>query len=430
MYAVMTALIPAWATRGTVAIWPIIEQFSSPIVQVILTPFLFYRLDAEQFGKIVIAQSLLIAAPTLSIGRSAALLSVLPRCSESDRPAQARGMALSVVKQISVFTLGLLLLVLFLNQIIQQSSQYAASELYFILTIFLLAFTDVETTLSCILKSYHLFKATALIELFSRLVQACLTIALISHGALATTVLLVLLVTALVKVLLKWAVFERSIPTPEQPSPRDNERYKYLQHIGFWTWVNVLGALGFYSFDRWAVGTYLGSAALAAYAVCNQLAQLTHTVPAAAGQILIPWAASRTRVYSYNPKALRIHEVAIVSALLAGVPALVMIAFGPYVLSIWISPIFANNYGDLLRHFSVIFFLLALNIPFFNILIGWGQARYAAILTLFASACVVVATLSISPKTLIGMANLKLIFAGISLWFAVRFFKTLKLKSI
>lgn len=424
----MASLVPSpsWAARGAVAFWPIIEQLSSPLAQVVLTPFLLYRLDPHQFGLWVIAQSIILAAPTLSMGRSVALLSVLPSCPEFDRPARTREMTRSVIRLIAILTLVLLFATLVGSHAAAALSWTAQPTTYLVLTVLVLAVIDIETTLTCILKANRRFRDTALIELFARLAQVSLTFFMVDRGASAATVLSVLLATTLFKVFLKWAVFEQAIPASARQEPKEDADGERLRHVGFWTWINVLSGIGFYSFDRWAVGAYLGSAALGSYAVCSQLAQLAHTIPAAAGQVLIPWAATRSGTVAHSPMTLRLRSVAIGAAALASLPALLLIAFGPNILSIWISPAFADQHGLLLRHLAVVFFLLTLNIPFFSLLVGLGQARYIALLTLTASACVVVITLAVSPDTPIEMANLKLIYAGITLWLIVRFFKTVK----
>ena len=79
----------SWKRGLTAVSWPVAEQFAGPLMQLIVTPVLLRRVAAEEFALWVLAQSLVVAAPIWSLGRSTALLMIVPRLPESDRAAHA-----------------------------------------------------------------------------------------------------------------------------------------------------------------------------------------------------------------------------------------------------------------------------------------------------------------------------------------------------
>lgn len=423
----VTTTIRIWVARGRTTGWAVAEQFAGPLAQFVLTPFLLHRMEPHQFGLWVIAQSLVVGAPTLSLGRSIALLSVLPRYSGVERDARARSLVLYTLRLIAATSLGAAAAVLSLNALAEQLWPYLAhAALYLVLVVGFLALIECESTLNSALKSYRAYPQATAIEIAGRAMQVVLTLALVDAGAPATKILTLVMIATASKLALKsWVVRQLVGPRDCTPSAPANAALE-MSHIGFWSWVNVLSGIAFYSFDRWAVGYFMGSVALSAYSVCSQLAQLTHSIPAAAAQMLTPWAASKGIKTSRANDARQLRNVAVVGAGLACLAPLVLLATAPVILKFWVGPAFAAENTVLLRHLAFVFLLLSINIPFFSILIGLGFARYAALLTLAAGSLYAVSAIAIAPQNPVSMADLKLIYAVVGLVFVVKLLQTLK----
>lgn len=424
---IVTSTSRSWIARGRATGWPIAEQFAGPLAQLVLTPFLLHRMEPQQFGLWVIAQSLVVAAPTLSLGRSVALLSVLPRYSGVERDVRAQMLVPYTLRLVAAMSFAAAAAVLLGNALLGQLwPQLAGANLYLVLLVAFLAMVECESTLTSALKSYRAFPQTAAIEIASRALQVGLVLALVDAGALVAEVLALLMVATALKLALKGMALRRLVGPPNLADAAPTDAARDMMHLGFWSWVNVVSGVAFYSFDRWAVGYFMGSVALGAYSICSQLAQLTHSVPAAAAQMLIPWASAKRSAASCATTAQQLRGVAFVGAGLACIPPLALLALAPEILSRWISPAFAAQNTVLLRHLAFMFLLLTINIPFFNILIGLGFARYAALLTLFAGSLYAVCAAVVAPQSPVTMADLKLIYAVIGLVFVAKLLQTLK----
>jgi len=404
--------------KGWVGAWPVLEQFAGPIAQFLLTPLLLLRMDPHQFALWILAQSLVVAAPTLSFGQSAALLAVLPRYSGEQRDAAAVAFLRATLRLIAVNAALAAVLVIGLRAALSALSVSLEPTLLYLLSVLaLLVVTDLESMLSSVLKSYGFFHQSAWVEVGGRVAQVALTIAIIESGSSGTTAVLLVVATGVIKVMIKFGLVASRLRTahPRTADLDNHQRVLQMRVLGIWNWINVLSGVLFYTFDRWAVGYFLGSTALAAYAVCNQLAQLTHSVPAAASQTLIPWAAARVHSTGREAALPLIRRVAWVSSLAAIVPALALIALAPYVLSLWISPQFSQEHSGLLRHLGIVFLLLSLNVPSFNLMLGIGKPRVAALVGLFAGIIYSTATLLLRPSSLATMVNLKLLYGVLAL---------------
>lgn len=413
--------------RGRTTGWTIAEQFAGPLAQLILTPFLLHRMEPPQFALWVIAQSLVVGAPTLSLGRSIALLSVLPRYSGVERDARASALVPYTLRLIACTSLAVASAVLLANMLVEHlRPQWSGASLNLALLVGFLALVECESTLNSALKSYGAFAQTAAIEIAGRAAQVLLVLALTSDRALVSHILALVMFATALKLAAKALTLRRLIGTRHGAATAPADAAHEMAHIGFWSWVNVLSGIAFYSFDRWAVGYFMGSVALGAYSVCSQLAQLTHSIPAAAAQMLTPWAASKSSTEMRASSAGQMRSVAFVGAGLACLAPLALMAAAPLILSIWVGPVFAAENTALLRHLAFVFFLLTINIPFFYILIGLGFARFAALLTVFAGSLYAVSAIITGPQSPIAMADLKLIYAVIGLAFVAKLLQTLK----
>jgi O-antigen/teichoic acid export membrane protein len=399
-------------------VWPVVEQFAAPLAQFVMTPWLLHRMEAREFALWVVAQSLLVGAPTLSLGRSVAILSIVPRYEGIERATRTRVLVGSSLRLIAWLAVALAAVGLVAQALLGSVwPDLAGLGVFILLVAGWLALTECESVFTASLKSYRAFGWTACVETAARAAQVSLVLLLIGEKAPATAVLSIALATTAVKlvtkVLLLRCMTRHAGQQPTNPTPD-------FSNLSFWSWINVVSGILFYSFDRWAVGVYMGSAALAAYSVCSQLAQLTHSVPAAAAQVLIPWAAARRNSAQPEADAKAMRDVAIVAAFLACIPALVLLALAPQILSLWISPQFADAHTVLLRHLAFVFLLLAICIPFFDILIGLGDTRFAALLSLFAAGLYSLCTLLVAPARTVQMADLKVIYAVVALGFIAR----------
>lgn len=409
--------------------WPILEQFSAPAVQIALTPLLLSRLSVADFALYVGTVALLVASPALSHGTSTALLSTLPASLHRTHGSDiASALVRSVLVRVAVTSA--LLAVVVAAVVVTTFPTYA---LFAGSSLVLLALSEIDGTLTNALKGHRRFKQCAVIEIVGRFGQLPITIAALHVQGSVTAALLASSTAVALKVVAKGLIWRRLMldaahrdDAAADPAHDLAAARSELSAVGLWSCVHVLSGVAFYAFDRFAAGVLVGSAALGAYAVCSQLAQLSHAIPSAAGQILVPWAAKRRALTADQRRELR--GVAIVATMLACIPSIVLAVTGEFVLGVWISAEFAARNATLLLHLAVVFLFLSVNVPCFYLLVGLGKTRFAAMLTLSASSLLVLAVLLVLPADVVALADMKLIYAGIALTLIWHLFRLLQAK--
>lgn len=385
--------------------WPVLELLVAVAVQLLLTPLLLHRLGAAQFGVWVLAQSALLAAGAMSFGASAGVLPVLSAAWQRGDVAGARAALGTLGRRVALMAaLGLVAIA------VAAAVGFTVADLdpsWWAVALAVLAWmavTDLDNAAASTLKAQGRFGFAAATETAARLVQLGLVAAFVAAGSAALAPVLLSLAVTGAKLGVRLAALRGGLavaPDATSPVPRE------LAVTGAWIWAGSLGSLAFNAFDRWFVGAWFGASTLAAYAVCVQLTQLPHAAVAAAGQVLVPWAARPGE----RERKLRLLAG---TTLLAALPSLLLLPLLEPLLALWISPAFAQEHLALARGLCLAFGLLCLNVPGYFLLLGLGRARFA---TLLISACglLFVAGAWALPHELASFVWLKAGFAALSL---------------
>ena len=170
----MSSATLRWKRGVTAVSWPIAEQFASPLMQLVVTPVLLHRVAAPEFALWVLAQSLVVAAPIWSLGRSTALLMVVPRLPEASRAAYASRLIGQTLRLILLLALLAMSIVLVLGEQLRDVWPLVAQARWFVIgTILFLAVTEAENCIGAAVKSYRAFDESAkitpqIMQLFDR----------------------------------------------------------------------------------------------------------------------------------------------------------------------------------------------------------------------------------------------------------------------
>lgn len=405
--------------RGAVAAWPVAELLVTVGVQIVLTPLLLHRLGAQAFGVWVLVQTLLLAAPLLSLGASAGVLPVFSKAVQQGASAAAHAALRWLQRRVLLSAMAALAgtaLALGLGLLPATPGPLPAPWWLALAALAWVVLTDLDGAAGSSLKAHGRFAFAAQTEAVARVLQLALTALWVQQGDSVLEPVLIAVLITLAKLVVRRAALRRHAPDDPAPPSTDAARATRaeLAVTGAWVWAGSLGSLVFYAFDRWFVGAWLGTSVLAAYAVCTQLAQLPHAVASAASQVLVPWAARHaagTATSAARGGSLRMLAAA---TALAALPALLLLPLVEPLLALWISPAFAIEHAALARGLALVFLVLSLNAPGYFMLLGMGRARFATAVSL-ASGVVFVAGALLLPRELWTFVALKGVFALLSL---------------
>lgn len=368
-----------WLGGARTAAWPVLELVATVGVQVVLTPLLLHRLGAVEFGVWVVVQTALLASAALSLGASAGLLAVLSGALHRGDGTGARAAwrwFFRRVAWVSAAVLAGVVAALAAGWAPVAEGTGGGRWPLVLAALAWIAATELDNATASALKAHGRFGTAARSEVAARLAQLALVALLVAPGHSALLPTLLSLGITLAKFGFRLHALRGQWPAvAAAPAARPGVA-RELAITGLWIWIGSLGSLAFNAFDRWFVGAWFGASTLAAYAVCTQLTQLPHAMVAAAGQVLVPWAARR----SAQGTARGGLKLLVVSTALAALPSLLLLPLLEPVLSLWISPAFAQEHLALARGLAVAFLLLCLNVPGYFLLLGLGQARFTTAL--------------------------------------------------
>lgn len=150
-------------------------------------------------------------------------------------------------------------------------------------------------------------------------------------------------------------------------------------HFAKWGWLQGLGGMLFGVADRMLVGSLLGSSSLTYYSIASQLAMQIHAVSAAGLSVIFP-KVSRKLEGDGHFSLWRVTKMTMVANLtVSSLLALILILFGPMILRSWIGETSAASTAQLLPSLVVAYWLLALNVVPYYILLGMGRMRFVGL---------------------------------------------------
>lgn len=412
--------LPQSWIRGTgLAFWPVMELLAVVAAQFVLTPLLLHRLGPGQFGVWVLVQSTLLACSFMSLGASTGLLPVLSAAVHRGDRAGAAAALRWLIRRTAVVSAAVVLgslvalgLGLLTPELVGGGDH---AGLLVLCAVAWMAATELDGAFASSLKACGRFAFAARLETAARGAQVAVIAWVVQDGSHALLPIAVSLAVTLGKLAFRlWALRREGLlaPMPAPAAGPAGQVSRDLARTSVWLWISLLGSLVFNAFDRWFVGAWFGASVLAAYAVCVQLAQVPHALAAAAGQVLVPWAARQAGPGAGSHRRL-LTTLGWTTAL-AALPSLLLLLIVQPLLGLWISPAFAAEHGGLARQLTLVFLLLSLNVPAYFLLLGLGHARFP---TIVIGACGIffVVGAMLLPRELSTFVNLKALFALLSL---------------
>ena len=121
-----------------------------------------------------------------------------------------------------------------------------------------------------------------------------------------------------------------------------------LLRVGVFPWLQAVGSIIFGQLDRILLGVYLGTVAVAPYALCVQFAQPIIGVAASGLSFLFPYLAGRANALSADELRGAILKAFGCNLVVVGLCAAGLLAFGKRVIQLWAGASVAHSAGELL----------------------------------------------------------------------------------
>jgi O-antigen/teichoic acid export membrane protein len=399
-------------------VWAVLEYGWYPLVLFTTTPWFLDRLGAEQYGYWMLLTATVGFGGALNAGTGTATIKAVSAGIGRGEDTEARVRASLGIAMLGGGALSLLVLAVYWfgggNLLGQIGSNESLLRLTAVAAAILLWLEQVDNVASSAMKGAECFGHAARVEIVGKTVQISLAMLATWYSPTPGALYLALIVGAVLRLAakLKTARYLLSIRRlmPSLHGAKD------ILHFARWGWLQGIGGVLFGVADRLVVGSMLGATSLAYYAIASQLAMQVHAISAAGLSVIFPLVSrkleGREHVRMWPLARLTIFGNLVLSTVLA--TALLLLA--PLILEPWVGAEAAAVVRRLLPWLAGAYWLLALNVAPFYILLGMGRIRFAGISVLAAGAIGTIALWpAISHFGLIGAPAGRGAYAAVSL---------------
>lgn len=403
--------------------WAVMEYGWYPLLLFIATPWFLHKLGTEQYGQWMLLNAAAALSSLLNIGTSAATIkAVSTGIGRSANAEVERTVKASLAIALVGGSVLALLVGCFLwfgsDTLLIRMGNPALVQLTGVVAALLILLEQLDNVFSSALKGAELFSHAARVEMASRTVQllAAALVLLISPElwALYTALVTIAFVRLAIKATIARRLLELSGLRPTLAGAAE------VLSFAKWGWLQGIGSALFGVADRMLVGSLLGASSLSHYSIASQLAMQIHGVTAAGLSVIFPKVSRKLE--TDGPFSLwRVTQLAAAGTLLLStLLSVLLVLLGPALLRIWIGADDAAPTAQVLPWLIVAYWLLALNVVPYYVLLGMGRVRFVGI-TGFASgaAAVVAAYVTISAFGLVGAAAGRGAYAVLSLVLAL-----------
>jgi O-antigen/teichoic acid export membrane protein len=371
---------PAWAT---------VEYGWYPLLLFTVTPLFLSRLGTEQYGLWMLLSATVGFGGVLNSGTGVATIKAI---SATIGRGEGGDVGYVVRASLAIAILGgsaLAFLVFsvfwFAGGLFGQMGDPALVQLTGAVAALLLWLEQLDNVFSSALKGAEQFGHAARIEIASKTIQIFGGVAILLSWPELWALYAVLLVVAILRLLAKTMLATHVLGFSDfRPSLAGTSE---ILRFAKWGWLQGVGAVLFGVADRMLVGSLLGAASLTYYSIASQLAMQVHAVTAAGLSVIFPNVSRRLE----DGNAFSLWRVtkltAVGNLLLSSSIALLLVLFGQEILRLWIGPAAAGPIAEILPWLVGAYWILALNVVPYYVLLGIGRIRFVG-LTAMASGAI------------------------------------------
>jgi O-antigen/teichoic acid export membrane protein len=400
--------------------WALLEYGWYPLLLFITTPWFLHQLGSEKYGYWMLLTATVGFGGVLNIGTGAATIKAVSAGMGRANGSNIGGSAIRASIAIAMLGGAALALLVFSafwlggttwlgrmgDQVLVQQTGVAAS--------FLIWVEQLDNVFSSAMKGAEQFGQAARVEIASKTAQVVVAATVLWAWPELWMLYAALFVIACVRLLAKAVITKRLLNMADlRPSFAGSAD---ILHFAKWGWLQGVGGVLFGVADRMLVGSLLGATSLAFYSIASQLAMQVHAVSAAGLSVIFP-KVSRKLEGNNHSSLWRVTKLTMVgNLLLSSLLAAILMLFGPKILQIWIGTARAVPTAQVLPWLVVAYWLLAVNVVPYYILLGMGRIRFVSVTVLAAGIAGVIAMFSAtSHYGLVGAPAGRILYALLSL---------------
>jgi O-antigen/teichoic acid export membrane protein len=372
-----------WLANPT---WAILEYGWYPLLLFATTPWFLRCLDTERYGYWMLLTATVSFGGALNVGTSAATIKSVSSGRGSSDDAQALVRASIAIAAIGGGVLALVVLLVYWGAggalLGRMGSDPQFLHITGLAAALMIWLEQLDCVASSVLKGVEQFGRAARIEILSKTIQIGIAAVAVGQWPSLTALYTALLATGGIRLFAKLWVLRRALGIADlRPSFQTSTS---ILRLARWGWLQGVGGVLFGVADRLLVGTLLGATSLAYYSIATQLSMQIHAVTAAGLSVVFPAVSRRLQEqgsFSLRPLA---RLVVISNILLSSILAFLVATVGPFIVSAWVGGEAAATVRELIPSLTAAYWVLALVVAPYYILLGMGRMRFVGLTALCA----------------------------------------------
>ncbi|MGE5526755.1 MAG: oligosaccharide flippase family protein [Rhodospirillaceae bacterium] len=398
------------------ATWSTAEYLFYPLLMLAATPVLVASLGTADFGLLMLVNSVAGMGTAGSLGMGAATIKFVSSAAGRNDRAEAvevirTTLGLAVAGTAVVAGLVVLTAPLLARHVFEKMGEHGQVTLALMFAAFNLMVMQIDGVFACGLRGLERFGTAARLEIGFKVAAVVISMAVAWVTRNLDAVLVASGACLAASGLAKGWTLGRFLGQNVLHIDFGNRTMlRTVLGFGWWNWLSGIGSLLFVHADRLLIGALIGANAVGYYAVCTQLAQQVHALPAAAMAFLFPLISRKLQTDDGRAlRRVRNYGVA-VNVAISLTLGLAMMVFGPLLLALWMGRDFAANSSHILLWLTVAYFVLSLNVAPYYLLLGHDEARYVSVANLAGGGMGILAAVILLPTLgVIGAAQARLV---------------------
>ena len=404
------------------AIYGSLDYGAYPIGMLVVAPVVLHNLGVDRFGVWTVANAVVSVGGIIASGfGDANIQHVASRRGAGDLNAPLRAvramMGINLILGIALAAVGWMLSPLAAAHLSGSSPALRQSCLWSLqIACAMMAVRAIESVCISTQRAFERYGAAVRISIAARLLALAVVAGLtfLSHSVVAVMAVTGLLMFA--GLCLQLVRLKRLLSADSLMPAFDHGAMSALMSFGVFSWLQAVSGVVFSQVDRLTLGVSLGAAAVAAYALCAQMAQPIYGFAASGLHFLFPYFSNRSA--SMIPAALR-QPLLVAFAFNLGwvaVGAGALLLLGNRILHAWAGAEIARSAAPIMAVIVWSSALLGLNVTATYALLALGRVRIVAGFNLASGAIMLLLMLYLTPRFGIeGIALARLSYALISL---------------
>lgn len=399
--------------------WAVLEYGSYPLLLFIATPWFLHQLGTQHYGHWMLLTATIGFGGVLNTGTGAATIKAVSAGIGRDAVADVER---AVNASLAIAILGGCVLALAVfsifwfgaSALLSRMGDPALVRLTGTAAAAVIWLEQLDNVFSSAMKGAEHFGQAARVEIASKTTQIVAAALLLLITPALWTLYVTLLVVAVLRLLVKAIVTCRLLGIARLRPSFTNATE--ILHFAKWGWLQGVGGVMFGVADRMLIGSLLGATSLTYYSIASQLAMQVHTASAAGLSVIFPVVSRKLEARDHF-SLRRVTKVTMTGNLAFGsFLAIALWLFGPELVTFWLGRDQSGPVIQVLPYLVFAYWLLAMNVTPYYMLLSLGKIRFIAISNLVAgSISILVIALIASTYGVVGVAVARILFGLIIL---------------